>query len=271
MSRTRVYNSLLVQQKVFYSVFLERDVTIDAYLPKNSSQPENVSLLLINDGQDLVSMDFGTLLDDMISTSTISPVICVGIHCGEERKMEYGVAYSADYQGLGAKAGLYSKFILDELIPLIRKAYSIRSFKEKCFAGFSLGGLSALDIAWNHASEFSKVGIFSGALWWRRRSYEDGYSDDKDRLMHLQVRNGSYHSWMKFFIECGAHDETADRNNNGIIDSIDDALDLIKELKIKGYTDDQICYKELPDGRHDTATWAKVMPEFLKWSFSIDN
>ncbi|MEX6686640.1 alpha/beta hydrolase-fold protein [Danxiaibacter flavus] len=271
MSRTRVYNSLLVQQKVFYSVFLERDITIDAYLPKNIARPENLSLLLINDGQDLGSMDFGSLLDDMISASTISPLICIGIHCGEERKMEYGVAYSADYQGLGAKAGLYSKFILDELIPLIRKSYNIASFKEKCFAGFSLGGLSALDIAWNHAREFNKVGIFSGALWWRRRSYEDGYSDDRDRLMHLQVRNGYYYPWMKFFIECGALDETADRNNNGIIDSIDDARDLIKELKGKGYTEEQICYKELPDGRHDVATWAKVMPEFLKWGFSVEN
>jgi hypothetical protein len=30
--------------------------------------------------------------------------------------MEYGTAYSADYKGRGAKAGLYTKFIFEELI-----------------------------------------------------------------------------------------------------------------------------------------------------------
>lgn len=65
-------------------------------------------------------------------------------------------------------------------------------------AGFSLGGLSALDLVWNHANEFSKVGIFSASLWWRRKSYEDGYDDEKDRLMHLQINKGTYHPWLQF-------------------------------------------------------------------------
>ena len=58
-------------------------------------------------------------------------------------------------------------------------------------------------------------------------------------------------------------DETHDRNNNGIIDSIDDALDLMAELKQKGYTD--IEYLELADGKHDIPTWGRAMPVFLKW------
>jgi len=62
-------------------------------------------------------------------------------------------------------------------------------------------------------------------------------------------------------------DETADRNKNGVIDSIDDALDLIVELKAKGYTDEHIKYLELPDGTHDVVTWTKAFPEFLKWGW----
>jgi hypothetical protein len=62
-------------------------------------------------------------------------------------------------------------------------------------------------------------------------------------------------------------DEKLDRNNNGIIDSIDDATDLIAELKKKGYSDDAIRYLEMEDGKHDVQTWAEAFPEFLKWGW----
>ncbi|TXT30722.1 MAG: esterase [Chitinophagaceae bacterium] len=202
------------------SEYLERTVLVNLYLPKIEYQPEQLSVLLINDGQDLLKMPFDEILNELYSKQEIEPLICIGIHCGPNRKMEYGTAYSADYEGRGAKAGLYSKFIFDELLPFVRKKLNAPSFKDKSFAGFSLGALSALDIGWNHASEFRKIGIFSGSLWWRRKGYEDGYDDENDRLMHLQIRKGHFYPWLQFFIECGALDETADRNNNGIIDTI---------------------------------------------------
>jgi enterochelin esterase-like enzyme len=86
--------------------------------------------------------------------------------------------------------------------------------------------------------------------------------------MHQQIRNGKYAPWLKFFFQCGNLDEKKDRNKNGIIDSIDDTLDLIKELEAKGYDGKKdICYVELPEGKHDVATWSKAMPEFLKWGW----
>ena len=262
------FNTITVQQFVIASQYLERDVLIDAYLPSDISIPEHINLLLINDGQDLIKMPFDNILNELVANNEIEPLICIGIHCGPERKREYGTAYSADYEGRGDKAGLYSKFIFDELMPFIRKTFNAPSFKTKSFAGFSLGGLSALDIVWNHCNEFSKAGIFSGSLWWRRKAYGEGYNDETDRLMHLQILSGSFYPWLKFFFQCGAMDETADRNNNGVIDSIDDTLDLIVELKAKGYTDEHIQYYELADGTHDVATWARALPDFLKWGWA---
>ncbi len=259
--------TVTVLQSTIFSQYLEREVLIDAYLPYPVKAPEQLSLLLINDGQDLPVMNFAELLQGLLDQNKIEPILCIGIYCGHDRRMEYGTAYSADYKGLGAKAGLYSKFIFDELLPFIRRHYNIASFKDKSFAGFSLGGLSALDIAWNHATEFKRAGIFSGSLWWRRKGYEDNYDDENDRLMHLQIRKGAFYPWLTFFIQCGALDETADRNNNGIIDSIDDALDLIVELKAKGYTDEHIKYFLLEDGRHDVPTWGRAFPEFLQWGW----
>ena len=72
---------------------------------------------------------------------------------------------------------------------------------------------------------------------------------------------------MKFFFESGKLDEQRDRNKNGVIDSIDDTLDLIAELKAKGYNDSDIEFLLLEDGKHDVETWGVAMPVFLKWAF----
>lgn len=263
-----VYSTLQIEKRLLYSDYLEREVEIDIYIPLKEDFEKPLPLLFINDGQDLMTMNFARMLDSLFLSERIAPIICVGIHCGADRINEYGTAFKSDYKGRGAKAGLYNKFIFDELEPLLKKRLAISSFREKSFAGFSLGGLSALDIAWNRPHDFSKVGVFSGALWWRRRGYEeDNYNWDTDRLMHLQVQKGTHYPWLKFFFECGLLDETADRNNNGIIDSIEDTLDLIEDLKEKGYKDDQIHYLELQDGEHNVKTWAKALPVFLKWGW----
>ncbi len=258
---------VIVENYVLESYFLKRDVKIDCYLP--SAMQEPVNLLLINDGQDLVTMNFADIVENLYENEYISPLLCIGIHCSADRKNEYGTAKILDYKGRGAKAGLYTSFIFEELLPFIRKKYSIQSFKEKSFAGFSLGGLSALDIVWNHPHEFKRVGVFSGSLWWRDNDQDDAdFDETTDRIMHSQIKKGNYAPWLKFFFEVGTLDETADRNNNGVIDSIDDALSLIDELVAKGYhKENDIKYVELQDGKHDVPTWAKAFPDFLKWGW----
>ncbi|MEQ1798685.1 MAG: alpha/beta hydrolase-fold protein [Lacibacter sp.] len=263
--------SILVEETELSSAYLERDVKIDFYLPTHVKHPEKMSLLLINDGQDLPKMPFDAILSDLYYYEDIEPILCVGIHCGPDRKMEYGIASQADYLGRGAKAGEYTSFIFEELLPFIKTKYHVPHFKEKAFAGFSLGGLMAMDIVWNHPEEFSTTGIFSGSLWWRQKAYEDGYTDEADRIMHNLVKKGEAAPWLKFFIQAGLLDEKKDRNNNGIIDSIDDALDLISELKKRGYDNHAVKYLELEDGTHDVPTWAKAFPVFLKWGWAVSH
>jgi enterochelin esterase-like enzyme len=263
---------ILTERTVLDSAFLKREVIADFYLPVNVEHPDQMSLLLINDGQDLPKMPFEEILNDLLQQEMIEPILCVGIHCGPERKMEYGVAGQPDYKGRGAKAGAYTSFVFNELLPHIHEIYNVPSFKEKSFAGFSMGGLSALDIVWNHPHEFANVGVFSGSLWWRSKGYREGYDDNKHRIMHQQIKKGKFYPWLKFFFECGALDEIADRNNNGVIDAIDDTLDLIHELQKKGYNETSIQYLELEDGTHDVPTWARAFPDFLKWGWpKIEN
>ena len=260
---------ILVENISLQSGFLKREVKINIYLPRHVAEPSQMNLLLNNDGQNMEELRLDSILEQLYAHQAIEPLLCVAIHAGRERKMEYGIASRPDYKGRGAKAGLYTSFVMDELIPYIRKTYKLPLFREKAFAGFSLGGLSAMDIAWSHPGEFKKVGVFSGSFWWRSIDQtEDEYDDDKHRIMHQSVRDGQYFPGLKFFFQCGNMDETKDRNKNGIIDSIDDTLDLVKELIAKGYESEKdIYYTEMKDGRHDIATWARAMPEFLKWGW----
>jgi enterochelin esterase-like enzyme len=263
---------IVKEEDSIVSTYLNRTVKIDFYLPQNITDPKNLPLLFINDGQDLLTFPFDEMLEDLIKTEQIEPIIAVGIHCGTDRKNEYGTAHITDYKGRGAKAAAYSNFIFEELLPYLRKKYTLPNVREKAFAGFSLGALSALDIVWNKANQFDKVGCFSGSFWWRTAAVGEQYSEDLDRIMHQQIRAGKYAPWLKFYFECGTDDETEDRNGNGVIDSIDDTKDLIAELLKKGYKEPMdIYYDEIIGGKHDVPTWAIAMPNFLKWGWGIYN
>jgi enterochelin esterase-like enzyme len=264
-------NRILCEQKLISSVFLQRHVKVDFYFPNNLSPSTPLHLLLINDGQDLRKMEFISLLEQQATTESSFPIIVVGIHCAPDRKMEYGVAEVPDFKGRGANAGLFTHFVTGELMPLIHSMFG-NHFLKKAYAGFSLGGLMAFDIVWNHPEFFSIAGCFSASFWWRSVDQSDKrYDDNKHRIMQQQIRNGNYIPGLKFFFQTGNMDETKDRNNNGIIDSIDDTLDVIKELALKGYsTQTDIYYLELEDGRHDVATWERALPEFLKWMMAVN-
>ena len=266
--RTAEHESIIVEQRALPSTLMNRYMIADLYLPKSVADPGSLHLLLINDGQDLSEMRFAALLDGLLQSSQIAPLLCVGIYAGKDRRNEYGTAGVPDFAGRGAKAGAYRSFVMDELLPFIYEQYAIESFASIAFCGFSLGGLFALDTAWHHPDVFSVAGVFSGSLWWRSHDLGEGYDDDSHRIMHQLIRKGSYAPGLRFYFTTGSLDETDDRNGNGIIDSIDDTLDIIKELAAHGYAEgEDIRYINFEDGRHDVATWGRAMPAFLLWAF----
>ena len=260
--------SVVQQNDVIFSTCLEREVKVDLYFSADVLNLKEIELLLINDGQDLQKMNFQRILEGLYSTNKIGPLMCAAIHCGSDRRNEYATAKALDYKGRGTKAAAYTEFIFKELLPFIKKIFPASSFK-KSFCGFSLGALSALDIVWNHPKEFTRVGSFSGSFWWRTVSQDDiSFNEEQHRIMHNQIREGGFYPWLKFFFQTGTLDESADRNNNGIIDAIDDTVSLIYELVLKGYDREaDIKYLEIKDGGHNVQTWARAFPEFLLWGW----
>ena len=254
-----------------YSRHLHRHVDFDVYLPPDyqSDPGRHYPLLLFNDGQDLQAASLPLVLETLYHVQAIPPIIVAGVHAGPGRKHEYGTTRQPDYKGRGERAPHYRDYILEELLPHLRDKWRLSNRpQDTIFAGFSLGALSAIDIAWTHPEVFGAAGVFSGSLWWR---WSDVLPDDPDagRIMHDIVRTtpGPRPNAQRFWFMAGTLDETEDRNNNGIIDAIDDTLHLIDALKDRGYPPAQIRYLEIQGGTHDPGTWAHAMPDFLTWMF----
>lgn len=283
----------------FPSTYLQNQRQVQVFLPPGYADSGlHYPVLYLNDGQDVGQLGLRETLARLISQGRIAPLIVVAISTNAERLAEYGTAVSANAQGLGGKAGLYSQFVTQELLPTINNAFRTKTgVGETAVLGASLGGLSAFDLAWNHPDIFGIVGVFSGSFWWRapvrsleeapeevpalpgERAMDDGPDNASGRedppvvtpgrrIAHNLVRCGTYRPQQRFWFQAATQDETADRDNNGVIDAIQDTLELIDELVRLGYRRGQnVVYVEVLGGRHNYSTWAEVLPKFLTWTF----
>ena len=268
LNLTDVSSFTICHDSTLFSSYLNRKITLDIVLPPNyNNTKHSYRVLYMNDGQDLKRLE----MTQVLANTKVEPFVLVAIHCGD-RLQEYGTAAQADYKQRGAKAAAYTQFVLKELLPHIQQKYRVLTGPANTFfCGFSLGGLSAFDIVWHNSAVFGKAGVFSGSFWWRQKADDDNYHDDQDRIMHKLVRQSApilaTHR-PQFWFQTGSEDEKDDRNHNGIIDSIEDTLDLIAELEKKGYRwNKDLRYVEIAGGHHDPATWSRAMPDFLKWLF----
>ncbi len=258
-----------LHREVLASSFLERDVELSILLPPAEAEARSsYPVLYLNDGQDLERLNFQVTLDNLYTHHAVQPFVVVAMHANEQRVQEYGTAAHADYNGRGSLAGAYSRFVLEELLPFAQAHYQASPDPEQVvMAGFSLGGLSAFDLVWHHPEVFARAGVFSGSFWWRQRAVGAGYTP-ADRIMHSLVRAGQLHPNHRFWLQSGTLDERSDRNENGVIDSIEDCLDLIEELIKKGFDAQQsLRYVQVEGGHHHPDTWGRVMHDFLLWAF----
>jgi enterochelin esterase-like enzyme len=267
-------HALEFRQEFLPSVCLGREVELSILLPADwaGATTSTYPVLYLNDGQDLPRLHLQHTLTSLYARRAVRPFVLIAPHANDERLQEYGVAAQADYNGRGSKAAAYTKFVLEELLPFAQSQYKVSAEPATAvFAGFSLGGLSAFDLVWHHPEIFARAGVFSGSFWWRRRALDDGYQP-ADRIMHALVQARAPHSTHQFWLQTGTLDERGDRNNNGVIDAIDDCLDLVESLVQQGLDlQQQLRYVQVEGGHHHPDTWGRVMPDFLQWAFGPDN
>lgn len=260
-------NKIKQTQDSLYSRHLQKHVKLTIYNTSVPDDKNSFNLLLLNDGSDIEKLHVKEIIDSLYKRKLIQPVVVVAIHTNDRMK-ELGIAENPDYKNNGADAAKYSAFVDDELYPFIKKKTSVRKFNSIIIAGCSLGGLSAFDIAWDHADKIDKVGIFSGSFWYRDKDVSDaGYSDDKDRIMLNKIRSSRRRPHLKYWFYAGDDEEKSDRDQDGIIDVVDDTKDLIDIIKSKKFgSPDDIIFTEIKEGKHDYSSWSLAFPDFLIWA-----
>lgn len=260
----------VVEYRRFTSREMNKNFKVEVWLPRGRTKGkcQDCRVLIANDGQDMRAVHLREALDSLQAHRLIGPVVVVGIHAGT-RMQDYGIADKPDYLGRGGLAGKYSRFVTREVLPFIQKEFrTLTGAENTAIMGFSLGGLSAFDMAWRNPQVFGKAGVFSGSFWWRAKGYDNGYTD-ADRIMH-QVVDSTASSVRKqqYWFEVGTMDETSDRNHDGIIDAIGDTRELIEAMEKKGLTEGKdITYVEVEEGHHNPKTWGEALPGFLTWAF----
>ena len=253
----------------FPSLILNERRVLDVYLPPgyDSAGTSRYPVLYLNDGQDATALGLLPTLDSLTAHRRIPPIIVVAIHANDQRLQDYGTAGTPNAQGFGARAHLYERFVLEEVMPWAAARYRLRAGPaHTAVLGSSLGGLAAFDLAWRHPDVFGTVGAMSGSFWWRT---QDGTLEEKQasRVALTMVRETTPLPRLRIWLETADGDETSDRDGNGIIDSIQDTDDLVDALVARGYVMGKDVVHLTVAGGHDQGTWGGVLPEFLEWAF----
>jgi predicted alpha/beta superfamily hydrolase len=185
LKRKHTLTGNIKRHRAFPSKILgnRRDVLV--YLPPGYSRfsRERYPVLYLHDGQNVfdAATSFGGVewgVDEtaqrLIQQKLIEPLIIVAVaNLGEERIHEYAptsaVIEPHDHPGKRSRglAGIYGRFLLDELKPFIDRKYRTRpEAQSTALGGSSLGGLATLAIGIIFAESFSRLLVMSPSVWW---------------------------------------------------------------------------------------------------------
>ena len=140
------------------------------YVPKQYEAAKPACLMVFQDGGSYMNPDaqFRTpvVFDNLIAKKEMPVTIGVFINPGEVPAAEPGQKprsnRSFEYDSLG---DLYSKFLIDEILPEIGKSYNLTKDPEgRAIGGISSGAICAWTVAWERPDQFHKVLSFVGSF-----------------------------------------------------------------------------------------------------------
>ena len=263
LSLAGCHSKLMERTDKIYSRHLQKHIDLTVF---NTSVPKDKSsfnLLLLNDGQDIEKLRVKEIVDSLNRKKLVLPLVVVAINAFD-RMQEYGVAGNPDFRGNGSSAEKYANFIVNELLPFIKKQAGARKFNSVTLAGYGRGGLSAFDIGWNNWQKFDKIGVFSGDFSSTDLDPADeAYSPDKNNLVLRMVNTSRKRPKLKYWFYAGSKDDNPVLKNG----STNQAGKLMVALEAKNFiSPGDIVYKEMAEGGNEFSAWTEVFPSFLIWA-----
>lgn len=135
---------------------MQRKVPITIISTKMPDKKEDMNLLLFSNSNLLEQVRAKKIIDSLVKDKLIQPLILVAF---EGKESDYGIE-----EANVPEAKQYKKmndFVINELLPYIKKHAVIRKFNSVAMCGFQHAATSAFDIAWSNDEKIQKVGMFS--------------------------------------------------------------------------------------------------------------
>lgn len=131
------------------------------YVPKQYDSTKSACLMIFQDGYSYLGPDVqaNVVFDNLIYKGDIPVIIGLFIKPGDKGPG------NPDYGGTGNRSfeydpvnDLYARFLIEEIIPEIKKNYNITDDPAgRAIVGHSSGGLCAFNAAWQRPDDFGKV------------------------------------------------------------------------------------------------------------------
>ena len=134
------------------------------YVPAQYKNDGTAGLMIFQDGHDYQNRDGAwgvpTVLDNLIASGDIPPIIAIFINPGNDPSKELKNAWgssnrSLEYDGLGDR---YARFLVEEIIPEVEKQWPVSKDPEmRGLCGASSGGICSFTAAWERPDQFRRV------------------------------------------------------------------------------------------------------------------
>lgn len=216
----------------FASQFLGGKRTCFVYEPP---VPPTTTLYVQDGGGYCHGLKFHTVVDALLALDRIQPLRLVMLE-PEDRHAEYWLSEK------------YEAFLLTEVLPEVDRLYG--ETKARATWGASLGGLTAIWLAWKHPELFTKVGSQSGCF----KAHPDGGNEYQDPEWFTEQFAQTNPLPLRLYLQTGQIEWLLAANRR-----------FAAILAEKGYAHK---YEELPSG-HGWATWEQGLVPGLEYLFGF--
>ncbi|MGH7944066.1 MAG: SMP-30/gluconolactonase/LRE family protein [Opitutaceae bacterium] len=194
------------------------------YVPAQYKPDGSAALMVFQDGQNYINLKGNwrvpTLFDNLIARGEMPVTIAVFVNPGHDpsrgqpKSATAGSNRSLEYNSLGDR---YTRFLLEEILPEVRKQYPFSPDPElHAIAGSSSGAIAAFTTAWERPDQFRKVLSTVGSFVNLRGGYDypalirkterkpirvflqDSTGDNDNPFGHWPTANQHLHAALKY-------------------------------------------------------------------------
>jgi enterochelin esterase family protein len=235
------------------------------YVPAQYDPGKPASLMVYNDGQAYMNPEADlrapNVMDNLIHRREIPVMLGVFINPGrrpdqEEARIDsWGDRHTNRPEEYNSVDDRYARVIVDELLPALKREYSISDDPEqRGIAGSSSGAIAAFTVAWFRPNQFRKVISMIGTFVNLSGRGGDQYPD-------LIVRHDR--KPLRVFLQDGRNDNRGERDGvyRQDLDWFYNNVRMARALTEKGY---DVNYT-WGIGRHSQKQPGAVLPEMMRW------